>query len=281
MATTTLPGTRLDLTEPWSMDWLLPALEVHGLPLPHSPAQENPLNSLTNKNKQNVNSAAILLESESHPHQFREVFHVERLKKNCHLNPKPWSEKNGEEDRESNLPSDFLNLNIKKTLVDKSDREGTYLPTWSWFPGMKIAGHFHVWSLRIAMFRSSTGSAPLECQKSPKKMIPAFLHCPIDWRDNIVLQPSLLIYSILWRQKEQGRKRLKTKSPANGWVFLIILCNSFFVHCLKNFHAYVTCAPAQMKVRKNHPGFSFSPHIPTHILPNKLPTQTVIFSLVV
>lgn len=83
---------------------------------------------------------------------------------------------------------------------------------------MKIAGHFHVWSLRIAMFRSSTGSAPLECQKSPKKMIPAFLHCPIDWSDNIVLQPSLLIYSILWRQKEQGRKRLKTKSPANGWV---------------------------------------------------------------
>jgi hypothetical protein len=63
---------------------------------------------LTNKNKQNVNSTAILQESESHPHQFREVFHVERLKKNCHLNPKPWSEKNGEEDSESNLPSEFF-----------------------------------------------------------------------------------------------------------------------------------------------------------------------------
>jgi hypothetical protein len=39
--------------------------------------------------------------------------------------------KNGDNDRESNLPSEFFNLNIQKTLVDKSDREGAYLPTWS------------------------------------------------------------------------------------------------------------------------------------------------------
>lgn len=190
MATTMLPGTRLDLTEPWWRDWLLPALEVHGFPLPHSPAQENQLNSLTNKNKQNVNSTAVLLESESRPHQFREFFHVKRLKKNCHLNSKPWCEKMGTMTGRAIYHLNFFYLNIQKTLVDKSDREGAYLPTWSWFPGMKIAGHFHVWSWRIAMFRSSTGSAPLECQKSPRKMIPAFLHCPIDRSDNIVLQPS-------------------------------------------------------------------------------------------
>lgn len=50
------------------------------------------------------------------------------------------------------------------------------IPTWSWFPGMKMAGHCQDCSSIIATFRSSTGRAPLECQKSPRKIIPAFLH---------------------------------------------------------------------------------------------------------
>lgn len=105
--------------------------------------------------------------------------------------------------------------------------------TWSWFPGMKMAGHCQDCNSIMAIFRSSTGRAPLECQKSPRNMIPAFLidhrglmnHClstknipfrlnhpSLRFDDDTELKPS--VEACRQRTREQRRLTLQQQQHA-------------------------------------------------------------------
>lgn len=128
----------------------------------------------------------------------------------------------------------------------------TVLPTWSWFPGMKMAGHCQDCSSIIATFRSSTGRAPLECQKSPRKIIPAFLH------------PQRFLSSALY--SEQARECSPFLQDYCLWAMLKNkLWNKYRNKCYKkyyyiyikihftiNIHGFLICKCHRTKVLKSH-----------------------------
>lgn len=134
-----------------------------------------------------------------------------------------------------------------------------------------MAGHCQDCNSMMAIFRSSTGRAPLECQKSPRNMIPAFLQPPLDYHHLIGNHGSLVTpcnnsiqskSNLLCFCSTTGKKKRRSDLTKRAFNPVVASpCNCSSVHSLQHLEAHIARASTQVKIREYHPWLWFGPYI--------------------